>query len=203
MFTFWKNARLSAVLLVVALLLVFLHWVGVLRPVEDLVIRVISPIQQRVYALGVNINGLYANITGKNELVQEREALQQEIQDLLVENASLKTRLESLSELLEQQDFLNRNSLEYVAARVIGQNPEATLQAIILDKGSAHGVGVDYPVVIGNGMLVGKISSVRTYSSEAILINDSQSKISAIIQNENQTQGVVVGEYDHGADSAK
>lgn len=195
MFRLLKQTHLSLVLLAVALLLIFFHWVGVLRPVEDVIINIFSPIQSRVYALGVNINGLYSNITGKNELVKDNLSLQQEIQDLLTENASLKIRVEELVALLEQQDFLQRNSLEYVSARVIGQNPEANLQAIVLDRGSADGVQLNYPVIVGNGVMVGKISKVNKYSSEAILVNDSQSKISAIILNETQTQGVVVGEH--------
>ena len=51
------------------------------------------------------------------------------------------------------------------------------------------------PLITDQGIMVGKIFKVYPSSSEAILINDSLSRVSAMVQNETNTQGVVVGEH--------
>lgn len=191
----FKNTKLSLSLLAAVVLLIFLHWIGILRPVENLVIRIFSPIQHRVYSIGTNINNLYLTVSGKNEPKRINEELEEEIQRLTAANAQLQILLEETRALLVQQTFITDLNLDSITARVIGQNPEPDIQAIILDKGSKHGVGLDMPLITEAGIMVGKISSVRPNSSEAIMINDSASSVSAVIQNEDKTQGVVVGEH--------
>lgn len=191
----FRNIKLSFGLLVVVVLLIFLHLVGILRPVEDLMVRIFAPVQTRVYALGTNINNLYLTVSGQNEPLRINQELEQEIQRLTTNNAELKIQLEEAQALLVQQDFLKTFSLSSITARVIGQNPEPDIQAIILDKGSAHGVEPEMPLITDSGIMVGKILSVKPHSSEAILINDSLSRVSAVIQNESTSQGVVVGEH--------
>lgn len=191
----FKNTKLSLSLLAVVVLLIFLHWMGILQPVENLLIRIFSPIQSRVYSIGININNLYLTVSGKNEPLRFNQELEEEIQRLTVANAQLQVQLEETEALLTQQKFISSLGLDSITARVIGQNPEPDIQAIILDKGSRHGVGLDMPLITENGIMVGKIFKVRSHSSEAILINDSASRVSAVIQNEARTRGVVVGEH--------
>lgn len=191
----FQNVKLSLLLVVIVVLLIFLHIVGILRPVESLVVRIFSPVQTRVYTFGTNVNNLYLTVFGKNEPLRVNQELEQEIQRLTADNAQLKVKLEEVQALLVQEDFLNTFKLNSITARVIGQNPEPDIQAIILDKGSAGGVQVGMPLITDSGMMVGKILSVNPYSSEAILVNDSLSRISAVIQNEAASQGVVVGEH--------
>lgn len=190
----FKNTKLSLLLLVVVGLLIFLHWVGILQPVENTLIRIFSPIQHRVYLVGTNINNLYLTVAGKNEPLQVNQELEKEIQRLSAQNAELKVQLEETEALLVQGKFISNLNIESIIARVIGRNPEPGIQAIILDKGTRHGVELDMPLITDEGIMVGKISKVRSGSSEAILINDSASRISAVIQNNLRTQGVVAGE---------
>ncbi len=172
-----------------------MHWLGPLKPIEGLAVRIVSPIQSRVYALGVSINNLYLTVSGKNQPLQVNQELQTQIQTLAVANAELQTRLEEVEALIIQQDFLKQEKLPSVTARVIGRSVGPDVQGIILNKGSADGVAVDMPLITDAGILVGKIYKVTSRSSEAILINDSLSRISAIIQNTTRTQGIVIGEH--------
>ena len=191
----FKNTKLSLSLLAVVVLLIFLHWVGILLPVENLFIRVLTPIQSRVYSTGTSINNLYLTVSGKNIPLRISQELEEEIQRLTANNAQLQVQLEETEALLVQQKFISSLDIESITARVIGQNPEPDIQAIILDKGTRHGVGLDMPLITDQGIMVGKISKVRLGSSEAILINDSASRVSVVIQNDTKTQGVVVGEH--------
>lgn len=195
MFKFVKTTRLSVVLLAVCFLLIFLHYVGILKPIENLVIQVLSPIQHRVYSVSTGINNFYSSFTGGKDLAEENKKLAEEINQLTIQNAQLKTQLQEQGEFLVQNNFLAENSLEAITAKVIGKNPEPNLQSIIINKGSKDGLIVGLSLITDDGLMVGKISKVKRNSAEAILINDSRSRIAAMVQNEFNSQGVVVGEH--------
>ena len=176
-------------------LLIFLHYLNVLLPAENLAIWLLAPIQQRVYAAGARINNLYFAVASQSELTKSNQRLEQEVANLTVANAELKTRLEESHELLLQNDFLARHDYTAIAARVIGKNLEPTRQAIILNKGRQDGVKVNLPVLASNGVIAGKISQVKANSSEAVLLYDSRSRIAALVQNDAKSKGVVFGEH--------
>ena len=195
MFKFLLSAKTSVKILVVVALLIFLHYIRILAPVENLLIRVFAPIQHQVYSLGASFNNFYSGFSSSKDLKEENTRLQEELRNLVIENSQLLTLIKNQSETSIQQAFLESIGLKAVSARVIGKNPEANFQSIIIDKGSQQGVSPDQPLITGSGLLVGKISQVRNNSAEAILINDSRSKVAAVIQNESGSQGVVVGEH--------
>ena len=195
MFRFFKTKPLSFILLVVILLLIFLHYVGVLGFFEGLVFEVFSPVQYRVYSLGASFNNIYSGLTSRDTLVKDNEKLKEEIAVLAAQNSQLKVMLQEIRELSEQKDFIDYLGLQAITARVVGKNPEANFQSIILNKGYRDGVRENYPLITGQGIMVGKIFSVDQNSSQAILINDSRSRIAAVVQNPTGSQGVVVGEH--------
>jgi len=195
MFKFFSKSRLSVTLLAVVILLIFLHYVGILRPIENVVIRILTPVQQRVYGVGVKINSFYSNFFINKELVNSYQDLELEIINLKVENSQLKTAIANYTDRSALEDYLTSTGFEGVTAKIIGKNPEPSRQAIILNRGSRNGVTVDSPLVTEAGIIVGKISTVKGNSSEAILVNDSGSRIAAVVQNETSSKGVVIGEH--------
>ncbi|MFA6215140.1 MAG: rod shape-determining protein MreC [Patescibacteria group bacterium] len=195
MVKFVRSSRLSLVLLAVAVLLIFLHYLGILVPVENLLIRILSPIQSSVYSAGAKINSFYTGFSASKDLKTENKKLQKDNDRLAVENSQLKTQLGDFQQLKIQNDFLVQANISAITAKVIGKNPEPNYQAIILDKGSNDGVAVDLPLITGNGLVIGKIFRVKSNSSEAILVNDSRSRIAAMVQNEKNSKGAVVGEH--------
>lgn len=195
MFKFLKQTRLSVILLAVMVLLIFLHYINILRPFENLAVWLLAPLQQRVYTGGTKINNIYAAIVNQQELLKANKQLEEEVAELTVANAELKTRLAEGEELLLQHNFLAARTMPAIIAQVIGKNPEPTLQAIILNKGSKDGVKVNLPVLALNGVIAGKIFKVKDKSAEAILLNDSRSRIAAMVQNDAKSKGVVAGEH--------
>lgn len=195
MFKFLRQSRLSLILLAVVVLLIFLHYIGAIRPIENSIIKVFSPIQNQVYSLGVKINNIYSNLSVSRDLAQENRKLAEEVNQLTVANSQLKTQLQEIQEFKIQQDFVAATGLGAVTAKVIGKNPESNSQSIIINKGSDQGIKVDFPLITADGIIVGKISRVKASSAEAILINDSRSRLAALVQNEAGSKGVVVGEH--------
>ena len=190
-----RTARVSVVLLIVALALIGLHALGVLGPVEGGLVRIISPLQYRVFSLGTAFNGWYQGLSVNSDLRTENSELATQVTELTIENAQLRTLISEHQALTLQLAFLERTGLRAVTAYAIGKNPEPNLQSIILNKGSADGLSIGAPLVVGDGIMVGKISMVALHSAEAILVNDSRSKVAVLIQNATESQGVVVGEH--------
>lgn len=77
-----------------------------------------------------------------------------------------------------------------VTARVIWRNPTLWYQRIEVDKGSNNGVRVDDPVV-GDGALVGKVSSVGQTFSVIRLITDPSVNVAVQATDSSGDRGVV------------
>ncbi|MFA6321869.1 MAG: rod shape-determining protein MreC [Candidatus Buchananbacteria bacterium] len=195
MFKLLRKTKLSILLLAAAILLIFLHYTTILVPAENLLIRIISPLQARIYLFGSGINDLYSSRFNVSEIKSENEKLNQAVTQLTTENAGLKVKLEENLEQAKQCKFAQAAALESIPAMVIGKNPEPNLQSIILNKGEADGVAVGLPVISDSGIIVGKILYTKKNSSEAIIISDSRSQIAATILNESSSRGVVAGEH--------
>ncbi len=189
------SLKLSAILGIVCLVLIALHYIGVLVFFENIVIRVLAPVQTRIFGIGSGFQNVYTSVFERRDIAAHYDELKASVDRLTIENSQLKALLDEEQAASVQQDYLARNKITAVTARVIGKNPEPNLQAIIIDKGSNDGVAVDQPIITGDGILVGKISSVRSRSAQAILINDSRSRIAAVVQNDVGSKGVVVGEH--------
>jgi len=191
---FGRSIKLSVLLLAVVILLIFLHQFRILLPIENLLVRILSPIQNQIYVLGVKINNFYSNTGFNKDLVKTNSELEQKFNDLVIENSQLKTMLLEQQEIERQYNFLQEAGLEAVVAKIIGRSLQADYQTLIVNKGEIDGVRVGLPVIASDGAMVGKIAEVNTNSSQVLLINDSHSSLAATIQNESLTKGVVVGE---------
>ena len=190
----FQRVRLATALFGVTLLLVGFHSLGWLSPFENVFRRLLAPIQARFFEVGTVINESFegqAKPLTQTEITQ----LQTEHAQLTVENAQLRSLLADYRQFDEQIDFLSENGLEAIAARVIGRSVEPELRIISLNVGQRDGVEVGAPVIIGQGVLVAVITSTSSVDSDALLLNDSQSKISAAIQDDEQTAGVIEGEH--------
>ncbi|OGY51814.1 MAG: hypothetical protein A3J59_01860 [Candidatus Buchananbacteria bacterium RIFCSPHIGHO2_02_FULL_56_16] len=188
-----RPVKLVVVLLAAVALLIFLHYTRVLLPVEGLIQTVLTPVEHRLYALGTSINHWY-RFPGARDLTEANQQLEGRINALTVENAQLKTLLAEQGLENQQVEFLAAVGLEAINAKVVGRNLETNERTMIANKGSADQVRVGAPVIAERGMLVGRVVAVRTHSAQIRLVNDSLSSFGAMIQNEGEDRGVVVGD---------
>lgn len=80
---------------------------------------------------------------------------------------------------------------EYVAAAVIGRDPNPFIQYIIIDKGSDDGIRHGMPVITEQG-LVGRVDAVTAGASRIQLIVDANSAVNVRIQS-TQTNALLSG----------
>jgi len=190
---FNRKIKLPVALLAVLILLIFLHYIKVLTPVENLMIRIIAPVQNRVYMVGVKINNFYNVARFQKDLLKSNLELEQKVKDLTVENAELKIQLSEKQELQKQADFIFSSGFQAVNAKIIGRNLQSNFQTIILNKGKNDAIEIGLPVIAEQGIIIGKIVEVKNSSCQVLLINDSHSSLAALIQD-TAIKGVVIGE---------
>lgn len=188
------NFRINVYLLIgiVVLLLLFLHYFNVLKPVENLLFWSLRPIEKLIYRTGINIYPQESYLA-KEKLEQENKDLQTKLSNALIENARLHSLIIKSEILQKELAFLEARKYQSVPAQVIGKAANTTSQIFILDKGIKNNIRVGLPVIYLEGILVGKIIAVEDFTSQLLLISDSASAISAEVQNETNSPGIVAG----------
>ncbi len=137
-------------------------------------------VQSPVTTLTFGVTGYFQRISSLRTAQSENDALKQKIQELEVELQSRESlaveaqRLRSLLELKEGTD------LKIKPAQIIGRDPSAWFDTIIINRGSSDGVKLNMPVVTKGG-LVGRVSAVSFLTAQVWLITKEKISEGGII----------------------
>ena len=193
-----KTSKLIIITLVVFFLLIFLHYLRILSPVENLVIKITRPVLDTTYYFSNSIGNRYLEYKSKQDLSEENEELKSKVTDLIKEKSAYLEDREENEFLRDQLEFVNNNDYDYEVANVISKKIDNFQNILIIDKGERDGLKSGQPVLTSSGLLVGKISKVSKENSFVLLLNDDLSKVASKIQNKDKTMGLVEGEYGLG-----
>ncbi|MDD4332914.1 MAG: rod shape-determining protein MreC [Patescibacteria group bacterium] len=192
------SLRKISIFVAVILLLIFLHFIKILSPVENAVIFVLNPFARQLHSLSSSWRSSYEEKTKNKDLVNEVFLLEKKINELSVENAQLKALEEENKILRGYLQFLKEKEFKYVLADVVSSsffsNPEENEKKITINKGSKAGLSPGLALINSEGMIIGKISEVKDYISLAYLSTDSNCRLAATIQGETETEGVTEGD---------
>jgi rod shape-determining protein MreC len=191
---------IKVVILIVSivLLILFLHFIRVLSPLERGIVYLTKPVMRLTYSLSNKIGDNYLSFRSKQDLLRENKELKDQIAILLKEKSYFENEKEENEFLREQLKFSQTMSYEFVIANVIGKNIGGKPNSLLLDVGTQSGLVVGQPVLGAAGIVVGKISKVENNRSLMTLINDDLSRIAVKIQGRTKTMGVVEGEFGLG-----
>ena len=139
------------------------------------------PIQKGINYVGWYLSDRADNLQDLRLVMAERDALQEQVDQLTIENSQLmqeKYELEDLRALYN----LDRSYSDYskVAANVIGKDPGNWFSSFQIDKGTNDGIAVDMNVLSGSG-LVGIVTKVGADWAQVRSIIDDTSNVSAMI----------------------
>jgi rod shape-determining protein MreC len=176
-----------------------LHRSGLLVPVEGLLVRVTTPLQEGVTTVASQFGDLA-------QTARDLRNLRQRNADLEAENARLLLEIVRLKEI-EHEAVLSRDLLNFtqahpsfdihgahVVGRLISQDPSNLQRYITLDVGKEMGIARNMPVVTNRG-LVGRIAEVGTGWSRVLLIVDVSSLVNGLTQS-TRASGLVQGTPD-------
>lgn len=192
-----KLFRFNTVFLAVIGLLIFFHYLRVLAPIENLILNILNPVQEKIYNLGKNLNNFCSSTVD--------QSLYDEISKLAIENAKLKILEKENQILKEKLNFFEENQNKFVLARIIGQDPLES-NALILNKGEESGIKIGFPVIVNEGIMIGKIVKVEKNVSTVLFLTDSRSKVAAFVLKQNEgsekqnakeqfVSGIVLGKH--------
>ena len=124
-----------------------------------------------------------------SELLREYEGSLDEADALAEENAWLRDYL-----------GIRDEHVEYVFqdAKVIGRESGNHTTVYLINRGTAHGLAADMPVVTVDGV-VGRISECDLFSSRVVILTETTSAVGAITQRSAEI-GIVEGSFDLWAD---
>ncbi|MBU4422048.1 rod shape-determining protein MreC [Candidatus Parcubacteria bacterium] len=181
----------------VFVLLIFLNFLKILDTPKKLIFSVFAPIQTKLYETGIKAREYFDN--EKNTVYNsELELLKAQVRSLLIQNAKLKILGEENKILKKELGFTKEHSFDTVSARVIGADSLRNSTILILqieDKDyDPKNLKPDMPVIVEDGILVGKIVEVNEREIFMVPITASRSAVAATILGNDFTIGVAEGE---------
>lgn len=120
-----------------------------------------------------------------------------EFEDRLASLAIDKARYEQLikenQELKEALNYLKRSDLSSVMATIIARSNTTQTSTFSIDRGEKDGIKIGDPVIVKDGVLIGKVILVTQKSSTVKTLSDPAVATAVSLLNQSQTIGVAEG----------
>lgn len=184
-------------ILAVAFFLLFLNSRNYLNFPRDILYYFTSPVQRIFKESSDKIKNFSQFLQTIKDIDQENEILKKENKKLTAEIVDLKELAWENKLLRNQLDLSPREDIELISTFVIGKGSQELGQYFIINKGKRDGIKKNQAVIASSGILVGKVVETLSDTSKILLITDTNSSISAIIQ-ETRASGIVKGEHGLG-----
>lgn len=169
-----------------------LHALGALQPIERVLVAATSPMTRLIDRAVRAI--VPASDLSPDELQTRVTELERLLAEISVENVDLRTTLEATGQIVEQRAFLSSRRLEGVSGRIVARSADPSIRTIRVDVGSESRVAIDAPVIIANGVLIGRVVEVSPTTSTILLTTDARSSVAATISDNALAEGVVNGD---------
>jgi len=180
-------------LFVFALLILLFRSASVVQGLAVAGTQVLVPVQRALAETGVTTNRFFQAIGELDQLRADNVRLQVENNTLTLENA----RLAEAAIAAQQGAKLSaaQRALPYrtITAPVIARDPSGVLKTIVIGAGTDQGLRVDQIVLSEQGV-VGRVSEAGSNYAKVILVTDSSSSVSALVQT-SRASGIVRGQY--------
>ncbi|OGE83855.1 MAG: rod shape-determining protein MreC [Candidatus Doudnabacteria bacterium RIFCSPHIGHO2_02_FULL_43_13b] len=195
---FLSTKLFRAIVIIAAFgLLVFLNPYRILNPVRSIIFNITRPLLGSIRFMSFKLSEYRDFIISIGELKRDNEQLFKKNQELLAENARLKDVKNENNLLREQLGIIPKNKYNLESAIIIGQDFIGSENWVMIDKGDKDSIKKDMPVIVSNGILVGKIKEVFPRTSKVSLITNPRSSINAVV-SETDAQGIVKGVFGLG-----
>ncbi|MBI5731805.1 MAG: rod shape-determining protein MreC [Candidatus Magasanikbacteria bacterium] len=189
------NRRAAILAFFIAILLFFFHLLGWLAWPEKISRSALGFLSSAFYQGAAKVSGWTGSLSGYGKLIGEKKACEEKLNLALAERVKQKETEEENDILRSQLNFL-KDKKSFVVAEVVGKSAETAANIIIIDRGAKDQVVSGAAVVVGEGILVGKVIKTVDNFSFVRLLNDSQSRVAAAIAGRDRTLGILSGEHN-------
>lgn len=165
-----------------------------LHSVQRGVVAVLSPVQAGASKVLSPVRDVANWVSDTLRAKSQRDQLKKQVQQLNTEVARYRSAAIQNQQLTRQvglDQSIGAARYRPVGANVIERDPNLWYQTVEVDRGSGDGVAL-YDPVIGDGALVGDVTTVTGSSSIVTLITDHSYGVSARVLNARGDSGVLV-----------
>jgi rod shape-determining protein MreC len=177
-----KRSLQTVVLALIVIGLIALALGGYLTPVSR---YILTPLVTAQTWLSTRFQAIQNYLDAPQDLARLRQrntALEAEVSRLQTEIIELKQQISETRVLEALVDFARVNpENQYIAAKVIGRDPNPFLQYVIINRGSDDGLRRGMPVVTQQG-LVGRVAAVTAGAARVQLISDNGSSVNILLE---------------------
>lgn len=183
--------------LVILVLLVGLHYLSILKPIENSLQLILRPLQSGLTSAANFLGDQITLIATKQRLKSTNDELRSQIINLWQENSRLKL-IEQENQTLKAELHYTQDNPKYtfVTAKIIAQNPIQNPSVIIINAGKKHNLKTNLPVLVNDGVIVGKLSTINQNTSQVVLLSNNNSRISASFTGLTTPSGIVTGQHN-------
>jgi rod shape-determining protein MreC len=185
--------RPFAALFVVSLALLLLRDTGFIRAGATFVTELLVPAERVLGQVGSTAGGFWQAIAEIENLRTDNDTLKAKVDQLTLENIQLREQTFQAQQAMQLAEAAKALKLQTKSAPVIARDPSGVLHTIVLGSGAKDGVLLD-AVVISDRGVVGRVSEVGNNYSKVLLVTDSGSAVSALVQG-SRAAGIVRGQY--------
>lgn len=164
---------------------------GLLRPLPGLAVRAADSVAAPLHALAAVV-GRWDEM--RQAQIPDAATLLTENEGLRAENAKIRTLASEIEELKAALGYRARHSDSLVVARVVSESGDDSFAMLRIDRGSADGIAAGQAVIVGDGVLIGRVGEVGHYSSIVVLLTDSRSRVAVSAGDVQETIGVLSGD---------
>lgn len=144
---------------------------GALSGVRSGAREVLSPLQGIAGAVTRPLGDIVQGVIHRGDLEAENAQLRSQLEEARGVAAEAEDAQRERRALLDIQDLEFAGDIPNVPARVISNTPSNFELAVVIDRGTDHGIAEDMPVVSGAG-LVGRVTEVSSNRSVVRLLTD-------------------------------
>ncbi len=185
--------RPFAVLFFVSLLILVFRSTEIVRAAGVVGTQALVPIQRALAETGATTNRFFQAIGEIDRLRAENADLRAANDRLTLENARLAEAAIAARQGAKLDAAQRALPFRTTTAPVIARDPSGVLKTLVIGAGTDQGVRVDQVVLSEQGV-VGRVSEAGSNYAKVVLITDSASSLSALVQT-SRSSGIVRGQY--------
>jgi rod shape-determining protein MreC len=161
------------------------------RLLRSLTAGVITPFERILQGSTSGVRGLWTNYLDLRHEHDKNKELEQTIDRMRLEEASLLEDARQGQRLQEQLGFQRQYIYQTRIAAVIGGSGTDHSRVLYINKGSSDGVAHDMAVIVPQG-IVGKVREVFSHTAQVLVINDQTSGAGVILEK-TRIRGILRG----------
>ena len=180
-------------LFTLSLLILFTRNTDVIRAVSSGATTVLVPVQSLLADLGAGVDRLVQATIEIERLRGDNTRLRDENERLTLESVRLREQVFAAEQQAKLDATARALPYDTVSVPVIARDPSGVLRSIVIGGGAGAGIAVGHIVLSDQG-LVGRVSEVGPNYAKVLLVTDSSSVVSALVQGSRAT-GLVRGQF--------